>query len=154
MYLVLAYGNSLRQDDGFAWVAAEQLRSRPLAADVAILTLHQLTPELSEDLSRAEGVVFVDARTDGTPGEIREVDVHAGAEIPTLGHTLAPETLLALSLTLFGRVPRARLITVTGEAFGLGEGLSRVVAGAVDEAVCRIAGIIRSWDAILPPECP
>lgn len=149
MFLVLAYGNSLRRDDGVAWEVAERLRSRPLPEGVEIRTLHQLTPELSDDISRSDSVVFIDAGTQGAPGEIQETTVLPSTDLSPLGHTLSPGALLALSLTLFERAPHAWLITVTGADFGLGEGLSERVEAAVDETVGRVALRIGRAGAIL-----
>ena len=72
--LVIAWGNPLREDDGVAWHVLEGLRAlqpRPWLPALRLRHAHQLTPELAECVSRAAGVVFVDARRDGTPGEVR-----------------------------------------------------------------------------------
>jgi hydrogenase maturation protease len=153
LFLVLAYGNTLRRDDGVAWEVAERLRSRPLPEGVQIRTLHQLTPELSDDIARSGGVVFIDAATQGAPGEIQEMALLPSAALSPLGHSLSPGTLLALGMTLFGRAPHAWLVTVTGADFGLGEGLSERVEAAVDETVGRVALLIGRAGAILRP-CP
>jgi hypothetical protein len=58
--LVIACGNPLRSDDGVAWLAAEQLR-QTLQPPAKVICVHQLTPELAEEASRAEIVFFIDA---------------------------------------------------------------------------------------------
>ena len=149
MFLVLGYGNPLRQDDGFGWRAVERLRSLELPKGVEIRALHQLTPEISEDIAAADGVIFLDARADGVPGEIRESAVEAGVESSFLAHSVNPPMLLALSQHLYGRSPHAILLTVTGSAFGLGESLSDAVEGAVDESLARVQDILAAWSATL-----
>jgi hydrogenase maturation protease len=67
--LIVGYGNPLRGDDGLGWHAAEALRAALPEAE--ILAVHQLTPELAEDASRAELVIFLDAAETGAPGEWR-----------------------------------------------------------------------------------
>ena len=51
--LVIGYGNALRTDDGFGWHAAGRLAADPRLDGAEILQLHQLTPELALDISRA-----------------------------------------------------------------------------------------------------
>ncbi len=173
MFLVLAYGNPLRRDDGFAWRAAGLLVARSEDAGlelredhgpkpesrlldgslprplVDIRTLHQLTPELSEDVAAADGVVFLDARANGVPGEIRVSPVVPGGESSPLAHSVAPSTLLALGLHLYGRTPPALLVTVTGEVFDLGEGLSEIVESSLETAVDRVVSAVKHWNATL-----
>src|SRR5690242_21899872 len=67
--LIICYGNPLRCDDGLAWHAAEQLNPLFSPARVQIITCHQLTPELCETLHQVNTVFFIDAGSDGTPGE-------------------------------------------------------------------------------------
>ena len=63
--LVIAWGNPLREDDTVAWHVLEGLRTlrpRPGLPALHLRHAHQLTPEMAEFVSRAQGVVFVDAR--------------------------------------------------------------------------------------------
>ena len=74
--LVIGYGNTLRSDDGVGWVAAALLADDPrLAGDlsragVEVRAVHQLTPELALDFSRASLVILIDAAVDDPPGAI------------------------------------------------------------------------------------
>lgn len=133
--VVLAYGNPLREDDGVAWAVAERVRE--LDPGLNVLTVHQLTPELAEVLSEAESAVFVDARVGETPGELSIALIEPVERRPGMTHTIGPETLLFYSLRLFGRAPRGALVTVTGERFGMGQGLSPAAARAVPVAAER-----------------
>jgi hypothetical protein len=67
--LVIAYGNPLRCDDGIAWQAAEELK-RELPDSAEIIYVHQLTPELAENASRAHTVIFLDAARNGAAGHV------------------------------------------------------------------------------------
>jgi hypothetical protein len=63
--LVIAWGNPLREDDGVAWHVLEALRAlrpHPALPALHLRHAHQLVPEMAECVSRATGVVFVDAR--------------------------------------------------------------------------------------------
>jgi hydrogenase maturation protease len=140
--VVIAYGNPLREDDGVAWIVGERLRQ--LRPDVDVLTLHQLTPELAETLSDAQVAVFVDARVGGSAGEVSTCAIEPFAHSQAMTHGLGPEALLAYSLHLFGRAPRAYLVTVSGERFGVGCGLSDAATRAVPEAARRTAELLAS----------
>jgi len=160
-FLVLAYGNPLRRDDGVGWVIGERL-AEILAEDVAdVRVLHQLTPELAEPISRAERVIFVDAAEKtcrvsenpagltpsfgATPGGIRWSEIQPGSfAAQPFTHQVDPASLLAAALELFGHAPPAHLLTVTGADFGYGEGLSPAVENAVVEAIGQIAQIVES----------
>jgi hydrogenase maturation protease len=128
--LIIGYGNPLRGDDGLGWHAAEALRSRLPEAE--ILTVHQLTPELAEDASRAELVVFLDAGEGGTPGEWRETPVVEEPETTqAFTHHVTPASLLSAARQLYGRAPQACLFSMTGESFDYREGLSETVNAAL-----------------------
>ncbi len=148
-FLVLAYGNPLRRDDGVGWVIGERLAgtlAATLTEDVAdVRVLHQLTPELAEPISRAERVIFVDAAEGERPGAIHWAAIQPGnfAAQP-FTHQVDPASLLAAAKELFGHAPPTHLLTVTGTDFGFGEGLSPAVERAVEEAVGRIGRMIES----------
>lgn len=136
--LVIAWGNPLREDDAVAWHVLEALRGlRPRRSRPTLLLRHaqQLTPEMAECVSRAQGVVFVDARRDGAPGEVRCEAVVPGAGANPLAHSLSPQALLLLAEQLYGRAPRASLLSVAGERFGMGEALSPVVRRALPRLI-------------------
>ena len=68
MILIIGYGNSLRGDDGAGLLLAEGLEEAWQARQVEVerLAVHQLTPELTLEISREEvtSVVFVDTRAE------------------------------------------------------------------------------------------
>jgi hydrogenase maturation protease len=138
--LIIGYGNPLRGDDGLGWHVAERLRATIHDPDVEILTLHQLTPELMEPISRASRVIFLDARAGPVPGEIRERTIEAQAAAgAAFTHHATPAALLAGAQALYGHAPQATLITVTGADFSLSDQLSPEVWKQIDSVVaaCR-----------------
>lgn len=144
--LIIAYGNPLRSDDGVAWKAAEALQGRLPAANIEILVLQQLGPELAESISRCVGVIFVDAASGGkNPAEIRIKAMSAGlekAEVPRFCHALPPVALLGLADRLYGARPRAYSATIEGKSFEHGEALTAVVAAALPAFVSRIEELV------------
>jgi hydrogenase maturation protease len=146
--LVVAWGNPLREDDGVAWHVIEALRAlqpRPFLPPMRLRHAHQLTPEMAESVSRTAGVVFVDARRDGAPGEVRCEPVAPAPATSSLAHFVSPQALLLYAEALYGRAPDAVLVSVTGERFGMGEGLSPTVRHAVPRAVRGIVRQARAW---------
>jgi hydrogenase maturation protease len=123
---VLAVGNLLRGDDGAAPAAVEGLA----LPGAEIVVAHQLLPEHAALVASARRVVFVDAREDGAPGEVREEPVVAGGTA-RLSHHLAPADVLALAVAFGGRVPPAVALSVNGAAFSHGQGLSHEVTDAL-----------------------
>jgi hydrogenase maturation protease len=108
-----------------------------------VITCHQLLPELAEPLSQARQVIFIDASVAGTPGEIVARPVEATSEPGhSLSHQVAAASLLALARALYGRCPRATLLTVTGASFEHDADLTPVVTAALPalvEQVVRLA---------------
>jgi hydrogenase maturation protease len=130
--LIIGYGNPLRGDDGLGWHVAHALEREGYGEDVEIIACHQLTPELAEPVSQAELVVFVDARWDGTPGSCADQTVvPRSAEAGSFSHACDPAALLGWGKDLYGGCPQAVMLSVTGESFAHGEGLSPRVLAAL-----------------------
>ena len=140
MTLVIALGNPLREDDGAGWAVAQALHQ---CQDVRVLVVHQLMPEMAEEVSRADAVVFVDARRGGLAGELRTVALAPAAAEPRLAHVVEPETLLHYAQILYGRAPQAWLVSIAGERFGLGDGLSASVLRAGTAAAQQVRALAR-----------
>ena len=134
--LLIGYGNTLRGDDALGPMALERLRTR--LGDAEFLSCHQLTPELAERVAACDLALFVDATSDGDPGTVDVKLLSPESEdASSLTHHVQPAALLALARTLYGRVPRAMLITGAGANFESIEGLSEKGREALDE-ICRL----------------
>ena len=131
--LIVGYGNELRSDDAVGRHAARELGRGGIAA----IDVHQLAPELTEPLSEVDLVYFIDASTALAPGAVQ---VRAIEETSSgiLDHHVAPGGLLRLCRELYGRAPRALLITIGGQSFEFGIGLSQPAMQAVQEVVDRL----------------
>jgi len=144
MVLILAYGNSLRRDDGAGFVLGDVVERMLSEAgfEVDRIDSHQLEPELALDISgqKISSVLFIDARV--VPQTPSEDDLRvqfgrvAAAEktSPAMGHHLNPSTLLSYAEYLFKKKPPAWLITVPGVDFDHGEGLSEAALRAISSA--------------------
>jgi len=150
--LIVAYGNPLRCDDGVAWHAAEALESRFSSSEVEIVRLHQLAPEVAEAVRHRDLILFIDAAcpTDvenGMPGEIRVNEIPQPAtpkdDAAQFSHVYSPVKILNLASELYREGPKAFVITVAGERFDHGDGLSDAVAAAVPTLVAKVVEIVR-----------
>lgn len=139
--LIIGYGNPLRGDDGLGWEVAGRLAATISDESVAIMTAHQLTPELAEPVSRAHMVVFVDASYEGEPGTWRWDAVKpAPATTNPLGHHFDISGLLAYARAIFGASPRAFVVSVAAASFECRDNLSPAVEALLPEIVRHISG--------------
>jgi hydrogenase maturation protease len=147
--LIIAYGNPLRCDDGIAWQAAEELRRQFASnAEVSIICVHQLTPELAEDVSCAETVIFLDATQNEKTGKVgcEHVALQPGAL--HFSHHLAPGEVLAFSNQLYGASPRGFLISIHGEHFDHGETLSATAINALPQVVTTVTDLVKRTESL------
>jgi hydrogenase maturation protease len=135
MYLVIGYGNELRRDDAVGPRVARAVVDWVLP-EVEAVAVQQLLPELAERVARASEVLFVDAAADDRHVSFRLVESEQRAAL--LGHTGTPAELLALAAALYGRRPRAWVLTVPASDLGFGVGLSPLAARGMVQALSCI----------------
>lgn len=141
--LILGYGNPLRGDDGLGWHVASQLASAHASLDAEVFACHQLTPELAEAVSRAEKVIFVDARIGCPPGELAvEKVMPVASQFPASSHVFDPAALLAFARRIYGTSPEGFVLSVVAKSFAYSEELSPEVRCALPELlrwICQLA---------------
>jgi hydrogenase maturation protease len=134
--LVIGFGNRLRSDDGAGIHLAEQVEAA--APGLAVLTCHQLTPELADAVAAAGAVVFLDA-TAASPAHSGAapalLPISASAAGDPFSHVLCPVRLLGLSAALHGRTPPAWELLIPGRHWDVGDQLSHTAASACREAL-------------------
>jgi len=139
--LIVGIGNPLRSDDGLGWHVARELSRELLRDDIQVIATQQLTPEISDFVSRAELVLFIDAARGEKPGILKCEQVAPAAPVGRHSHELSPASVLKLAQELYGRCPRAHLLTIAAESFDTGDILSAsVTAGvpALKAQICRL----------------
>lgn len=135
--LLIGYGNGLRGDDAIGIIIAEAVDAWNLP-DVRVIACHQLTPELAEDISEAGLVIFADAASPGSPGEVTVAEVDPMDPTASSAHSGDPARLLGLAQVVFGKCPPAWYVTVAAEDMGFREGLTETARRGVEEALARI----------------
>lgn len=143
--LLIGYGNTLRRDDGVGPMVARRFGGR---RGIVVITALQLLPEHIEAVARAKLLILVDAAVDLGPGAVQCESLvpsdHRNALVDL--HQLGPKDLVAGARQVFGRSPKAWLVTIGAQDVDFGEGLSEKVADAVDRAVDTIEAILRDCD--------
>jgi len=136
--VVLCIGNTLRGDDGVASHVADLLGAR---SGVDVRRVHQLTPELAEEIAHATAVVFVDADPGVTEARLERL-VPAPQRSP-LTHSVTAGELVLLAEQLYGFQGVTYLCHVPAENFTEGDSLSEVAeAGARAAAQCVLALLV------------
>jgi hydrogenase maturation protease len=137
--LVIAYGNTLRSDDGVARKVAEELEELALP-QMQVISCDLLLPELAEPVARAEQVIFVDAEVNSKE-PVRAHKIVAAESSQLMAHHASATIILALARDVFGRVPEAWLVTIPGREFGIGEALSEIATRGKERALELIQAI-------------
>ena len=147
--LVCGCGNPFRTDDGvghlLAPAVAELIASRGGEAEVRLE--HQLLPEMAEEFGEYDLLVFADARVPGTGSgdgyDIREISPDPALEGLNI-HSVGPEWVLALAAAIGGSVPPAVLVSVEGDSFDFGEGLTAACSERMKNALSSFKDRLRT----------
>jgi hydrogenase maturation protease len=123
---IIGYGNPQRKDDGIGPYVIEQLcRDLGRGTEIGLRSLHQLDPVLAEELQEAQRLVLVDATVEPLERGLRWTRIRPQRELSPCGmHHLKPSVFAGLLESLYQRSPRIWLVSVQGNDFGFGEGLS------------------------------
>jgi Ni,Fe-hydrogenase maturation factor len=113
--------------------------------------VHQLTPELAEEASRAATVIFMDAERNGEPGKVLCQSISPDSAAVRFSHHLAPAQVLALCRQLYGAEPRGFLISISGECFDHGNELSRAVIDAIPQSLVHVMNLAGDCQSISSP---
>jgi hydrogenase maturation protease len=138
--LVIGYGNTLRGDDAAGVKAAELIAQRH--PEFEYIYLHQLVPELAEQIGDYDIVFFIDAQKDITQPSARLIAPSIEADQPRT-HFISPESLLALSQQLYQRMPsNAYVIGIPASEFKFSEELSAQTTQGVTDCPAMVEQII------------
>jgi hydrogenase maturation protease len=143
-YLVIGYGNTLRCDDGAGQIVAHEIATWQLPK-VRSLAVHQLTPELAEDIANVDTVIFVDAviSSKQNPDKIDKKILECDHQYLNLGHTENPRSLLYLSKIIYQKSPLAYWILIPAINFDFGEEISSITQQGIAQALEEIKKIIK-----------
>jgi hydrogenase maturation protease len=143
-WLVIGIGNDLAGADALGRRVVERLTIQ-VRRDVRILSVHQLTPELADQICKCERVIFVDADVSAERVAVRPLCPDSDPQ--PFSHLWTPQGLLALTQTTTGSVPPAWLVTLPGHEVQFGQVSDGSEGELVAEAVRLIESLIASETA-------
>jgi hydrogenase maturation protease len=150
--LVIGYGNAYCHDDGVALYVINELRRlrgiRELQPDedgldelghkLDSIMLHQLVPEIVPVVANYRLVVFVDAHLGTIPDKVRVVRVEEESGFHAVTHHMSPGMVLKMVREKKGDAPASYLVSVRGENFDFGFGISDTCRHSADDAIKTI----------------
>ena len=157
--LVIGYGNAYCHDDGVALYIINELRRRrgirelqpeedgldDLGHEVDSIMLHQLVPEIVPVVARYQRVVFVDAHAGSIPDDVRVIRVQEEHRFHAVTHHMSPGMILNMSRETKGAAPSGYLVSVRGENFDFGLGLSERCMRRADIATEKILDLAQGF---------
>ena len=134
--LIIGYGNPIRGDDGIGCHAARLLEQHFWNdPDVEVVAAQQLTPEMADDISQRDFVLFLDASSGQPPGTIKRVTISPEPGPCGFSHQLTPSSLLSAAEQLYGDAPYAMCITMAGWSFDVGQKMSHIATRRMPELI-------------------
>lgn len=121
--VVFGIGNCGRADDGLGWAFLDRVQA-VTGFECPVEYRYQLQVEDAAAMARFRNVIFVDSYRGDLPGGIRWAPCEASPNFEFTTHVLPPRGVLHYCETLFGRAPRADLLMIQGQDWGLRNGLS------------------------------
>jgi hydrogenase maturation protease len=143
--LVIGYGNTLRGDDAAGIRAAELIAKR--RPEIECVCMHQLMPELVEQIAVSDIVFFLDADVNVAQPNVR-LAVPSVEDGQPHTHFISPESLLRLSQQLYQRMPlNAYVVGIPASQFEFSEELSESTKKAVEESVILVESLLLSGNS-------
>jgi hydrogenase maturation protease len=134
--LVIGYGNTVRGDDAAGIQAAELIAKRH--PEIQCVCMHQLMPEMAEQIAECDIVFFVDADANASRVTSRLIGSANETEQPRT-HFISPESLLSLSRQLYQRIPhKAFIIGIPASEFEFSEELSEKTSLGIEDCVKEV----------------
>lgn len=123
--LLFAYGNLSRGDDALGPLLLQQVEDTHCLDGIELLTDFQLQIEHALDLENRTLVLFVDASVAGDEA-FDFIELAPSRDDSYTTHAMSPVAVLAVYQAIKKQVPPpCFLLSIKGEAFELGEGLSK-----------------------------
>jgi hydrogenase maturation protease len=145
-FWIIGYGNTDRQDDGIGPYVVERLDQAIKEREgIRTLALHQLGPEWVEDVRDAHTLILVDACQDWIEYGWQWVKIEPELrDISYLTHHLKPSFFVGLLHSLYQHCPESWLISIQGQDFGFGKGLSIEAQKRADKIISQIVQFVHN----------
>jgi hydrogenase maturation protease len=131
--LVIGYGNTLRGDDAVGIRVAELIAKRH--PEILCICMHQLMPEMAEQIAECDIVFFIDADVNVTKPTAQSIEPSVEADQPRT-HFISPQSLLSLSQQLYRRIPsKAYVVGIPASKFEFSEELSETTESSIEDCI-------------------
>ena len=138
--VVFGWGNDARGDDGLGPLLLARVAAQ--WPEVTTVEDFQLQIEHALDLEGAEAALFLDAGK-GTPAPFAFAEIEPKWVERHSTHSIAPESVLEVYARTLGKPPPPSFtLSVRGERFELGEGLSAEAAERLETAWGFVQGLM------------
>lgn len=121
--LLFGIGNCGRADDGLGWAFLDRMESH-LPDNYVYEYRYQLQIEDADLASQYDMIVFIDAHKDNLEDGFQWERCFPKATNSFTTHELDPATVLYLTESIYDKNPKAYILAITGEKYGLSIGLS------------------------------
>ena len=137
LYVAGESPNSVRAIANLKAICEDCLPGQHRLEVVDVLAVHQLTPDLANEVTSASRVVFVDARLDPAfaPGVVAIDTVRPTLDLGSMTHNVGAGTILSIAEALYGVHPPAVVVTVAVQSVEPGADLSSAVSASVSQLV-------------------
>jgi hydrogenase maturation protease len=132
--LVFGIGNSGRSDDGLGWAFLDRLLNEP-GFDSPAEYRYQLGVEDAALIARSKRVIFIDSYQGELPGGFRWLPCEPSETFEFTTHVLPPRGVLFYCKDIYGTIPRADILMIQGERWGLDIGMSDVARKNLENAL-------------------
>jgi hydrogenase maturation protease len=154
--LVIGFGNVYCHDDGVALYVINELRRRrgirelqpdedgldELEGQFDTIVAHQLIPEIVPVVANYQLVLFVDAHRGSIPDDVRVVQVQEEHHFHAVTHQMSPGMILRLARETKRSGLSGYLVSIRGENFDFGLGLSDQCRSGANVAIRKILELI------------
>jgi hydrogenase maturation protease len=135
--LIYGIGNPSRQDDALGVLFTDAMREWAESMKLSNITFdsnYQLNVEDALDISEKDLVIFVDASVEPIEDFLFR-PLKSSKTITFTTHSLKPESVIALCNELFGKKPKAYLLTIKGYSWELSEPMTERARANLGEAL-------------------
>lgn len=122
--LIIGIGNNTRQDDGLGWCFLDALEEKGVDPD-QLLYKYQLMVEDAELIADYQAVIFVDASKEDFKNGFEMVPLMPAENVAFSTHEVPPNQILNLCQNIYGKLPKAMLIKITGYTWDIEISLSK-----------------------------
>jgi len=121
--LIFGIGNCGRSDDGLGWAFLDRI-SEEAGFNSPVEYRYQLQVEDAALAARTQRVIFIDSYNGDLPGGFRWQSCEPSEDFQFTTHVLPPRGVMHYCQALYGKAPRADILTISGHQWDLCNSLS------------------------------